>query len=51
VSTSWVGWGVGTLLVVTGGIVAGYFVFKPGETSPFVGNFTPGVTTAHHGLH
>jgi hypothetical protein len=48
VSTSWVGWGVGTLLVVAGGIVAGYFVFKPAEPSPYVGTYTPGLTTAGH---
>jgi len=51
VSTSWVGWGVGTLLVVTGGIVAGYFVFKPAQASPYVGDYGPGLTTASHGLH
>ena len=38
VKTSWVAWGVGTLLVVTGGIVAGYFVFKPTEPSPTLGH-------------
>jgi hypothetical protein len=46
VGTSWVAWGVGTLLVVTGGIVAGYFIFKPTEPGPFVGSFDPGLTTA-----
>jgi hypothetical protein len=46
VGTSWVAWGVGTILVVTGGIVAGYFIFKPTEPSPFVGTFDPGLTTA-----
>jgi len=46
VGTSWVAWGVGTILVVTGGIVAGYFIFKPSEPSPFVGTFDPGITTA-----
>jgi hypothetical protein len=51
VSTNWVAWGVGTLAVVTGGIVAGYFVFKPAATSPFVGDLGSGLTTAHHGLH
>ncbi|HEY8087958.1 MAG TPA: PEGA domain-containing protein [Polyangiaceae bacterium] len=51
VGTSWVAWGVGTLLVVTGGIVAGYFVFKPADQSPFAGDLTPGLTSAHHGLH
>ena len=50
VSTSWVAWGVGTLLVVTGGIVAGYFVFKPAQASPYVGDYTPGVTTASRSI-
>jgi hypothetical protein len=50
VGTSWVAWGVGSLLVVTGGIVAGYFVFKPAAESPFVG--TLGNTgAASHGIH
>ena len=47
VGTSWVAWGVGTILVVTGGIVTGYFIFKPTEPSlVFVGTFDPGITTA-----
>jgi hypothetical protein len=50
VKQSWVAWGVGTLLVVTGGIVAGYFVFKPSEPSPTPGTLTPPLTTASHGL-
>jgi hypothetical protein len=48
VGTSWVAWGVGSLLVVTGGIVAGFIVFKPAQVSPFDGNL--GTTTASHGL-
>jgi hypothetical protein len=51
VKTSWVAWGVGTLLVVTGGIVAGYYVFKPSEPSPISGTLPPYLTTASHGLH
>jgi hypothetical protein len=50
VKQSWVAWGVGTLLVVTGGIVAGYFVFRPSEPSPTPGTLTPPLTTASHGL-
>jgi hypothetical protein len=50
VSTNWVAWGVGTLVVVTGGIVAGYFIFKPTDANPFVGDITPGITTARHGI-
>jgi hypothetical protein len=50
VGTSWVAWGVGSLLVVTGGIVAGYFVFKPAQENPFVG--TLGTTgTSSYGIH
>jgi hypothetical protein len=53
VSTNWVAWGVGTLVVVTGGIVAGYFVFRPTDANPFVGDLGAGITTAHHnpGIH
>jgi len=50
-STSWVAWSVGTLLVVTGGIVAGYFVFKPADQSPYSGTLTPGIQPANRGLH
>jgi hypothetical protein len=50
VGTSWVAWGIGSLLVVTGGIVAGYYVFKPAEQNPFIGNLAPGQTTASHGI-
>lgn len=44
VSNSWVAWGIGSLLVVTGGIVTGYFVFKPTQESPYVGDL--GITSA-----
>jgi hypothetical protein len=50
VKTSWVAWGVGTLLVVTGGIVAGYYVFKPTEPGPTLGTLSPPLTMASHGL-
>jgi PEGA domain len=50
VKTNWVAWGVGTLLVVSGGIVAGYFVFKPTEPSPTPGTLSPPLTTASHRL-
>jgi hypothetical protein len=46
VGTSWVAWGVGSLLVVTGGIVAGFFILKPAQPSPYEGNL--GLTTASH---
>jgi hypothetical protein len=50
VKTTWVGWAVGTILVVTGGVVAGYFVFKPSNPSPTSGTLAPFITTASHGL-
>jgi hypothetical protein len=43
VTTSWVAWGVGTLLVVAGGIVVTYFVFQPANQNAFSGNLNPGV--------
>jgi len=51
VGTSWVAWSVGSLLVVTGGIVAGYYIFKPADQQPFTGNLSPGLVPAHHGIH
>jgi hypothetical protein len=51
VGTSWIAWGIGSLLVVTGGIVAGYFVFKPTDQSPYVGTLQPGIQPASHGIH
>ncbi len=51
VNTTWIAWGIGSLLVVTGGIVAGYFVFKPTDQSPYVGTLQPGIQPANHGLH
>jgi hypothetical protein len=51
VGTSWVAWSIGSLLVVTGGIVAGYYVFKPSSQNPFVGDVNPGLQPASHGIH
>ncbi len=51
VGTSWVAWGVGSILIVTGGIVAGYFVFRPTSANPFVGTLDPGITPSAHGVH
>ncbi len=52
VGTTWVAWGIGSLLVVTGGIVAGYYIFKPANGSPFVGDLPPGLTyNASHVFH
>ncbi len=50
VKTNWVAWGVGSLLVVTGGIVAGYFVFTPKNQQPFQGDLSPFLGTASHGI-
>lgn len=51
VSTGWVVWSVGTLLVVTGGIVAGYYIFQPANPSAYRGDLDPGLQKAHFGLH
>jgi hypothetical protein len=51
VGTSWVAWGIGSLLVVTGGIVAGYFIFQPANQPAIAGNLDPGIaTTSIRGL-
>jgi hypothetical protein len=42
---------VGSILVVAGGIVTGYFVFKPSQADAFTGNIAPGQLTASHPLH
>jgi hypothetical protein len=46
VGTSWVAWGVGTLIVVTGSIVAGFFIFQPTNGAPVQGTLAPNLTTA-----
>jgi hypothetical protein len=51
VGTSWVAWGTGTLLVVTGGIIAGAFVFAPTNQSAYSGTLMPGIQPAGHGRH
>lgn len=52
VGTSWVAWGVGSLLVVTGGIVAGYFIFQPASQHPISGDLSPGqLSTNRFGVH
>jgi hypothetical protein len=50
VSTSWVAWGTGTLLVVVGGVVAGYFIFQPASAHPFQGDLPPYIQ-ATNGFH
>jgi PEGA domain len=47
VGTSWVAWSIGSLLVVTGGIVAGYFIFQPATPGVYLGNLPPQVTTGN----
>jgi hypothetical protein len=49
VGTSWVAWGVGTLIVVTGAVVAGFFVFQPANGAAVQGTLPPNLTTAHYG--
>ncbi|HEX8793470.1 MAG TPA: PEGA domain-containing protein [Polyangiaceae bacterium] len=52
IGTSWVAWGVGSLIVVTGGIVAGYFIFKPANQAPISGDLAPGQTSTNRfGIH
>jgi len=51
VSTSWVVWGAGVLLLTAGCIAVGVFVFKPADVSPYRGDLLPGLTTARYGLH
>jgi hypothetical protein len=46
VGTSWVAWGIGSLIVVTGGIVAGYFVFQPANGQPIQGTLPPNLQPA-----
>jgi len=51
VGTSWIAWGIGSVLVVTGGIVVGYFVFKPANQSPFVGELGVTSPSSFGGVH
>jgi hypothetical protein len=46
--TAWVAWTVGTVLVVGGGAVASYFLFKPTDEKPVVGTLDPGTVTTQH---
>jgi hypothetical protein len=43
---AWVWWTAGTLAVVAGGAVAGYFVFKPTKEAPVTGTWAPGLLPA-----
>ena len=49
IGTSWIGWGIGAIVVVAGGVVATYYATKPSNPAPFEGQL--GTTTANHGLH
>jgi hypothetical protein len=42
---SWIAWTIGTVLVVGGGAVASYFLFKPTDEKPVVGTLDPGTVT------
>jgi hypothetical protein len=46
---SWIAWTIGTVLVVGGGAVAGYFLLKPTDQQPVIGTLDPGTVTA--GFH
>lgn len=49
--SSWIAWTVGTVLVVAGGSVAGYFLFQPSQQEPVTGTLAPGqVQTNHFGF-
>ena len=41
--SNWIAWTIGTVLVVAGGGVAGYFLFTPQDQSPVVGSLQPGL--------
>jgi hypothetical protein len=45
--SSWIAWTVGTVLVVGGGTVASYFLFKPTDQQPVVGTLAPGTVATH----
>jgi len=51
VGTNWVAWSIGSLLVVTGGIVGGYFIFQPANQSAVSGTLPPGQTSASFHPH
>ena len=44
-NTGWLAWTIGTVLVVGGGAVASYFLFKPTDEKPVVGTLDPGTVT------
>ena len=44
-SRTWIWWTVGAIAVIGGGAVASYFIFKPSDATPYVGTFSPGLTT------
>jgi hypothetical protein len=48
VGTSWVAWGVGTLIVVTGAVIAGVFIFQPANGAAVQGTLPPNLTTARY---
>jgi hypothetical protein len=47
--TNWIAWTIGTVVVVAGGTIAGYFLFKPVDQQPVTGDLSPPgtVTTSH----
>jgi PEGA domain len=43
--STWLAWTIGTVLVVAGGSVAGYFLFQPNNPQPVSGDLSPGTVT------
>jgi hypothetical protein len=50
-STGWIGWAIGTAVVVGGGVVAGYFLFKPSDEQPIPGSLRQDVGTPVPAFH
>ena len=49
--SNWIAWTIGTVLVVGGGAVAGYFLFKPNDQQPVQGTLQPTpLVQASHGF-
>ena len=43
---AWVWWTAGTVAVVAGGAIAGYFIFRPTDQAPVSGTWSPGLVPA-----
>jgi hypothetical protein len=49
--SNWIAWTIGTVLVVGGGAVAGYFLFKPNDQQPVTGDLSPGLLPTSQSIH